>query len=163
MDEITAHLGLKLGAIKIFVGFAEAMELTLISEKIGILINYIPNLILAAVILVAGLYLAGRMKTFVQASLASHAIGASRMISNILFFLVATFVFLTVLEQLQFDIDLLTSNVMILIGGAALAFALGYGLSGKKIFPNIISSYYNKGMFKIGDRIKIGDSEGEII
>lgn len=162
-SEILGKLFYWVFMLLILVGFAEAMELTLISEKIGVLINYIPNLILAGFILVVGLYLAGRMKTFVQASLASHAIGASRMISNILFYLVATFVFLTVLEQLQFDIGLLTSNVMILVGGVALAFALGYGLSAKEIFPNIISSYYNKGMFKVGDRIKIGDAEGEII
>lgn len=147
----------------IFVGFAEAMELTVVSEKIGILINYIPNIILAALILVTGLFLAGKVKEYVQTSLASHAVRAGRLIGNVLFYVIALFVIMTALEQLQFNIELLTSNVMILLGGAALAFALGYGLSAKEIFPNIISSYYNKGMFRIGDSIRVSETEGTII
>lgn len=147
----------------IFVGFAEALELTVVSEKIGILINYIPNVILAALILITGLYLANKLKDYVQTSLTSYAVRAGRLIGNLLFYVLAAFIILTALEQLQFNIELLTSNVMILLGGAALAFALGYGLSAREIFPNIISSYYNKGMFQIGDRIRLSGTEGEII
>ena len=123
----------------IIVGFAEALELTIVSQKIGILINYIPNIVLAALILVIGFYLAGKMKDLIQTSLTSYAIRSSRMIATILFYLMASFVVMTALEQLKFNIDLITSNVMILLGGAALAFALGYGLSAREIFPNIIS------------------------
>jgi len=147
----------------IIVGFAEALNLQVVSQKIGVLINYIPNIILAAFILIVGLFLAGKVKEFLQTSMASYGVKAGRMIANIVFYLIAAFVILTALEQLQFNIDLLTSNVMILLGGAVLAFAIGYGLSAKEIFPHIISSYYNKGMFNMGDHIKVGETEGEII
>lgn len=147
----------------IIVGFAEALALRVVSQKIGVLINYIPNIILASFILVIGMFLAGKVKDFIQTSMTSYGVKAGRLIGNIIFYLLAAFIILTALEQLQFNIDLLTSNVMILLGGAVLAFAIGYGLSAKEIFPHIISSYYNKGMFKVGDHIKVGETEGEII
>lgn len=147
----------------IIVGFAEALELTVVSQKIGVLINYIPNVVIAALILIVGLYLAGKLREFTQTTLSSYAVRAGRMIGNMLFYLLAAFVVLTALEQLKFNIDLLTSNVMILLGGVALAFSLGYGLAAKEIFPNIISSYYSKSMFKIGDKIRTANTEGEVI
>jgi hypothetical protein len=145
------------------VGFADALALEVVSEKIGVLINYIPNIILAALILIIGLFAAGKIKEMVQLSLSSYAIRANRLIGSMLFYVIAGFVVLTALEQLEFNIGLLTSNVMILLGGVALAFAIGYGLAAKEIFPHIISSYYSKGMFSIGDRIRVGGTEGEIL
>ncbi len=147
----------------IIVGFAEALKLTIVSQKIGILINYIPNIILASLILIVGFFFANKVREFLRTSMTSYAIRSGRTISNIIFYLIAVFIVLTALEQLRFNIDLLTSNVMILLGGIALAFAIGYGLAAKEIFPNIISSYYGKGMFRVGDRIKTTDAEGEIL
>ena len=147
----------------IFVGFAEALKLNAVSEKIGALINYIPNIIIALIILIAGLYMAGKLREFIVATLSSYAIRAGRLVGNIIFYLLVIFIFLTALDQLKFNIDLLTSNIMILLGGVALAFAIGYGLAAKEIFPNIISAYYSKGMFQVGNRIRLNQSEGQII
>lgn len=147
----------------IIVGFADALALSVVSEKIGVLINYIPNIILAALILIIGLFVAGKVKEMVQLSLSSYAIRANRLIGNIFFYVITAFVVLTALEQLEFNIDLLTSNVMILLGGVALAFSIGYGLAAKEIFPHIISSYYSKGMFDVGDTIRVADTEGKIL
>lgn len=147
----------------LLVGFAEALNLTVVSQKIGVLINYIPNIFIAAFILILGLYLANKLREFAQMTLSSYAVKAGRLIGNMLFYVVAVFVILTALEQLQFNIDLLTSNVMILLGGIALAFAIGYGLAAKEIFPHIISAYYSKNMFKLGDTIRVEQTEGKII
>ena len=147
----------------IFVGFAEALELNTVSEKIGALINYVPNIFIAVIILIAGLYIAGKLRELIVTTLSSYAIRAGRLVGNIIFYLLVIFVFLTALEQLKFNIDLLTSNIMILLGGVALAFAIGYGLAAREIFPNIISAYYSKGMFQVGNRIRLDKSEGQII
>ena len=147
----------------IFVGFAEAMKLSMVSQKIGALINYVPNIIIAAMILIVGLYMAGKLKEIIETTLASYAIKTGRLVGSIIFYLLAIFIFLTALEQLKFNIDLLTSNIMILLGGVALAFAIGYGLAAREIFPNIISAYYSKGLFQVGNRVRLGKSEGKII
>jgi small-conductance mechanosensitive channel len=145
------------------VGFADALNLEVVSQKIGVLINYLPNIILAALILIIGLFLAGKVQQVIQVSMASQGIRAGRMIGNIIFYIISVFIILTALEQLKFNIDLLTSNVMILLGGVALAFSIGYGLAAKEIFPNIISSYYGKNMFAVGDTIRLAETEGEIL
>jgi hypothetical protein len=147
----------------ILVGFAETLKLTIVSQKIGVLINYLPNIFIAFLILIGGLFLANRLKEFIQTSLSSYSVRANRFIGSILYYLLAVFIILTALEQLQFDVALLSSNVMILLGGVALAFAIGYGLAAREIFPNIISSYYSKNTFKIGDTIRSTHWEGEIV
>jgi hypothetical protein len=162
-SEIVGKLFYWLIMLLLFVGFSDALGMDMVSEKIGDLINYIPNLIIAALILIVGLYLAGRLQALVQTTMSSHGVKAGNFISNLLFYLLTLFVVLTALEQLQFNIDLLTANVMILLGGIALAFAIGYGLAAKEIFPHIISSYYNKSLFHVGDRIRLADTEGVIL
>lgn len=145
------------------VAFADMLQLTVVSEKIGALINYIPNIFIALLILVVGLYLANTIREIVQTTFSSYAIKAGKLIGNIIFYLLAVVISLTALDQLQFNIDLLTSNVMILLAGVSLAFAIAYGLSAKEILPNLIASYYSKNMFSIGQTIRMGEVTGEII
>ncbi|MEO0468844.1 MAG: mechanosensitive ion channel domain-containing protein [Bacteroidota bacterium] len=145
------------------VGLAEAMQLSMVSQQISGIIAYLPNVIIASLILLIGLSLASRLRDFLTTALSSYAIRSAKLIGNMIFYLLAIFVVLTTLEQLQFNIDLLTSNVMIVLAGICLAFALGYGLAAREIFPNIISSYYSKNMFKVGDTIRTAETEGTIL
>ncbi|MEL6698191.1 MAG: mechanosensitive ion channel domain-containing protein [Bacteroidota bacterium] len=147
----------------ILVLVADQWGLSALSSKINALVAYIPNILVALFILVMGLYLANGIRNFLLSTLSAYGLTSGKVISNLLFYLLMIFVSLTSLEQLQFNIDLLTSNVMILLGGVALAFAIGYGLAAKEIFPNIISSYYSKSMYTIGQKIRVGEAEGEII
>ena len=145
------------------VGFADVMGLRVVSQKIGALINYIPNIIIALLVLIFGLFLAGKVKEVVELTFTSYAVKAGKLVGNIIFYLLAIVICLTALDQLKFDIHLLTSNVMILIGGVALAFAIAYGLSAKEILPNLISSYYSKNLFSVGQTIQLGETQGEIL
>jgi hypothetical protein len=147
----------------IFVGVAEAMGLPLVSRKIGEIINFIPNIFIAMAILVAGLYLAGLARDTLGTAMESYGVRSGRFIGKMVFYLITLIVCLTALDQLHFNIDFLTSNLMILIGGVALAFALGYGLSAREVLPNIISSYYGKNHYKVGQWVKIGEYEGKIM
>lgn len=82
--------------------------------------------------------------------------------SSILFYVLALIVIISTLDQLQLNVDLLTSNVMIIVGGIVLAFAIGYGLSAREILPHIIASFYLKNHYRSGQRIRIGTLEGRI-
>ncbi len=146
----------------VFAGFAEATELTVISQKIGALIAYVPNILMAILILTLGLYLANSIREVVKVTFESYGVRAGRMAGSIIFYFLALIVILTALDQLQLNVELLTSNVLILIGGVVVAFAIGYGLSARAVLPHLISSYYSKHQFKVGQKIRIGKQEGTI-
>lgn len=68
------------------------------------------------------------------------------------------------LEQLGINTTIITSNVIIVIGGAVLAFAISYGFASKDILHNFLASLYSKNNFQIGQKIMLqDDSVGEIV
>ncbi|MEM7371497.1 MAG: mechanosensitive ion channel domain-containing protein [Bacteroidota bacterium] len=147
----------------VLVAFTDGLGLEIVSQKIGLLINYLPNVLVALIIVIVGFYAANLVRETIFSSFGSYGIKGSRLVGNMIFYLLMVFILLTALDQLQFNVALLTSNIMILLGGIALAFAIAYGLSAKEIFPHMISSYYSKGIFEVGQTIKIGEVEGEIL
>jgi len=66
-------------------------------------------------------------------------------------------------EQIGLNIGFLSNvivaSIAILLAGAALAFSLG----AKNMAANIIGAQYTLKYCRVGDKIKIGDIEGEII
>lgn len=148
--------------LTILVLLFEAWGWHSISLRINILIAYLPNVLWALGILVGGLSVAGWLKNVTQQMFASYSLKSARVMSSLLFYLLALIVIISALDQLQLNVDLLTSNVMIIIGGIVLAFAIGYGLSAREILPHIIASFYLKNHYRGGQKIRIGNLEGTI-
>lgn len=148
--------------LTILVGLFEAWGWHAISANVSSLIAYLPNVLLALAILVGGLAVAGWLKKTTQQVFASYSLRSARVMSSILFYVLTLIVIISALDQLQLNVDLLTSNVMIIVGGIVLAFAIAYGLSAREILPHIIASFYLKNHYRIGQHIRIGDLEGTI-
>lgn len=64
--------------------------------------------------------------------------------------------------QIGIETALLESSFILIIGGVVGAFALGYGIASKDVLANIISSFYSRANYSVGQRIKIGEIEGVI-
>lgn len=148
--------------LTILVGLFDAWGWTAISANVSALIGYFPNVLLAVAILVGGLAIAGWLKKTTQEVFASYSLRSARVMSSILFYVLALIVIISTLDQLQLNVDLLTSNVMIIVGGIVLAFAIGYGLSAREILPHIIASFYLRNHYRSGQKIRIGELEGTI-
>lgn len=148
--------------LTILVGLFDAWGWDAISANVSSLIGYLPNVLLALAILVGGLAVAGWLKKTTQEVFSSYSLRSARVMSSILFYVLALIVIISTLDQLQLNVDLLTSNVMIIVGGIVLAFAIGYGLSAREILPHIIASFYLKNHYRSGQKIRIGTLEGTI-
>ena len=66
-------------------------------------------------------------------------------------------------NQMGIDISIVENVIIIALGsllfGAAFAFALG----AKTSISNILASYYLQKIYKVGDKVRIGDYEGRIV
>ncbi len=148
--------------LTILVGLFDAWGWDAISANVSSLIAYLPNVLLALAILVGGLAVADWLKKTTQQVFASYSLRSARVMSSILFYVLALIVIVSTLDQLQLNVDLLTSNVMIIVGGIVLAFSIAYGLSAREILPHIIASFYLKNHYRSGQKIRVGELEGTI-
>ena len=139
------------------------LQMEAVSDLVKNLLEFIPNLIVAGIILTIGFIFAEMLKTIVQTALTSFGIPSAKMISSFFFYFVLINIVVSALSQAKIDTGFLGQNISILIGGVVLAFSIGYGLASKSTMANFIGSMYMKGKINIGDNIKVNNDVGRVI
>jgi small-conductance mechanosensitive channel len=145
------------------VASAELLGMPAVSQLVMDIFQFIPNLIVAVLVLIIGILVAEMMKGIVHTALKSLGIGSAKIIANILFYFLFINIVILALTQAKINTNFLAQNLSIIIGGAVLAFAIGYGSASKDVVANFLASFYSKDKFKIGDTVTIDDETGEII
>ena len=108
-------------------------------------------------------YLRKNNKNMIYTAANSIGVSGSKAIANIVYYLLFIFIAITALNQAGVDTDIITSNITLILGSILLAFAISYGFASRNLVSNMLSSYYGKGKFTEGQRIRIGDEEGVIV
>lgn len=145
-----------------FVTASDTLGWSVVSNSIGDLIAYLPQLFSAIVIFVIGFYIASFVRKGLKTILESLAVTSSRVISSFAFYLILVLITVTALNQAGVDTQIVTSNVTIIVAGIILAFAVSFGIGSKDILTNILSSFYTKNHFQVGQNIEMGDVKGTI-
>jgi len=140
----------------------DVLGMPIISNLIVDIFNFIPNLLVSLLLLIFGILLANWLKEIVFTVAKSLGLPSASIISNLVFYFIFINVLISALVQAKINIEFFSTNISLIIGGVVFAFALAYGLASKKIMSNIISSFYYKNKYNIGDYVKIGEYEGEI-
>lgn len=139
------------------------LEMEAVSNLVQNLIEFIPNLIVAGIILTIGFIFAEMLKTIVQTALTSFGIPSAKLISSFFFYFILINIVVSALTQAKIDTGFLGQNISILIAGIVLAFSIGYGLASKSTMANFIGSMYMKGKINVGDKIKVRDEVGKVV
>ncbi|NJN34318.1 MAG: mechanosensitive ion channel [Saprospiraceae bacterium] len=134
-----------------------------VSQLIMDLLDYIPRIIVAMIVLSVGLLIANILKKAVYTACKSVGIPSPNLIANFLFYFIFLTALISALSQAQVDTDFVKSNINIILGGGVAAFALGYGLASKEMMTNFLASFYSRRHFSVGDTVKIGDTIGKIV
>jgi hypothetical protein len=140
----------------------DILGIPIVSNMIVDVFNFIPNLLIALLLLIIGLLLANWLKNLVLTVAKSLNLPSASLLSNLVFYFILINVLISAMVQAKINIEFFSTNISLIIGGVVFAFALAYGLASKNIMSNIISSFYYKNKYKIGDYIKIGENEGEV-
>ncbi|MGE5354715.1 MAG: mechanosensitive ion channel family protein [Deltaproteobacteria bacterium] len=141
----------------------DILNMPMLSQLIVSIINFVPNVLIAFVMLIGGLLVANWLKELVYNIAKSLSMPSASLISNLVFYFVLINVFISVMLQIKVNVEFLSTNLSLVIGGIVFAFALAYGLASKPVLASIISSFYHKNRINIGDQIRIGQFEGEVI
>lgn len=140
----------------------DALGLPALSSWLGGLTQFLPRLLLATLIVLAGV-LAGRLlRETVTTAVTAGGLRGGEFLGGGVQVAVLTAATVTAVDQIGIDSGFFTSTVLItvaaLLAGTALAFGIGAGGSA----ANIIALHYVRQRYRVGQTIRVGEVEGVI-
>ena len=128
--------------LSIWMAFFNALGLEVVSDLLNRVILFIPNIIVACLLIVVGMYLAEFVSGIVVATLKSGGFEGAEVVGRFANILVMFFVVAIVLHQLGIGQEIIETIVAIVLGSLGLALALAFGLGGKKWAASLLNRYF---------------------
>lgn len=145
------------------VAATDVLGMPALSDLFKNMLNYIPNVVVALVMLMIGVLVADALRKGIETTGKSLGIPSASLLANAFFYFILINFMMAALGQLNIDTKFIESNILIAVGGISLAFAIGYGLASKNILSNLVSGFYTKDKFNIGDEITVDGARGQIV
>jgi len=125
-----------------------------------IILSFLPRLFAAFLILVGGVLLAQFIGRWVQVGVAATGVEYHEALGKGTRLVLIVIAVITAIEELGIDLspltNALTNIITIMVGGLALAFAIG----SRDVVRNILAGYYLREHFDIGNQIQIENETG---
>ena len=109
-----------------------------LSSFVKDILNYIPSIVVAALIMVATLIFAQFIRNLVRASVMSARLHAVKALGALTWWAIVIFGFLTALLQLGVAVSIVNTLITGLIAMLALAGGLAFGLGGKDVAADLV-------------------------
>lgn len=148
--------------IMLIIMASDILGLTIISEQISNLLGYLPQLFAALVIFTIGLILANFIKKGLKSFFESMDLSGSKIISQVVFFILLIFISITALNQAGVNTEIITSNLTMILAAFLLAFALAFGFGAQKVVGDLLRTFYTRKTYEIGQKIEFNGVKGEV-
>jgi small-conductance mechanosensitive channel len=133
------------------------------TELLGKLAAYAPNLLAAALISLVGLIAARVLRSAAMRAAEAGGISQARGIATAAEIVVIVLVVVIALEQLGVNGRVLELIVAVTVGSALAAVALAFGLGARASVSNMIAAHYLMGTFDVGQTVVVDGITGTII
>lgn len=144
LSRLIANLVYWIILLVVIVTVANSLGLTTVAELFNKVVFYLPNIIVAVLVLVFGVLVARFINRLVFAYLNNMGVDGALTLSTLAEYSVIIFVVFVALEQLQIGTHLLISAFQIGFGAVGLALALAFGLGGREWAAGIIKRLTEK-------------------
>jgi hypothetical protein len=125
-----------------FVTTINILGLTTVSLVLNNILNYIPRIISAVLVLTVGVLLAGLIEGIVKGALAQVDLKTSRLLGKISSWLVVIFSTLAAINELRIAQTLVNTLFIGFVSMLALGFGLAIGLGAKDLVAGILKNWY---------------------
>ncbi|HJW09764.1 MAG TPA: hypothetical protein VJ483_09030 [Holophagaceae bacterium] len=133
LRDLLAGIGYWLVILLSFLIAANSLRLEVVAQLFTQVTAFIPNVLVAILILVFGAVMARFLGGLVQAFAQNIGVEGSRTMANIATYALMIFVVFVALEQLKIGMEILASAFKIGFGAICLALALAFGLGGRDL------------------------------
>jgi hypothetical protein len=121
---------------------ADVLDLTAMRDVIREILDYLPSVLAAVIVLTVTIAGARLVRDVVLASLARMRVSFARNVASASFYVVMLFGVVMAVNQLGFDTTILTANITVIISGVVLALALAFGLGGRDVAKKVVDETY---------------------
>ena len=121
-----------------------SLSLTAASNLFNEVISYVPNIIVAIIILILGIYIARIASQVLVTSLKNMKEKTATLIGKIAYYAIIVLTVFIVLGQLNIAEQIVNAAFIILFGAICLAFGLAFGLGGKDWASDIMKKNLRK-------------------
>lgn len=140
----------------------KVLGLAAVSDAMQEVVNYIPNLLIATVVIVIGLLVANFIRGIVATSADRVGISYAEQLAAGCYYVLALMTFIAAFRQLGIEFALLEQLILIAFAALAIGFALAFGLGGRDVMGGILAGYYVRQRFQSGDHVRVGDMNGTV-
>ncbi len=135
--------------IALVVAF-DALGLPAVSDVLRQLLLWLPNVIVALVVLVIGGLAAKALSNLVRGATAEAGLSNSDLLAKVAAVVVWTFAIVVAVNQIGIATALVNTLFMAVVGAMAIALGLAFGLGGKETAAEIIRNWYSQAQQKSG-------------
>lgn len=128
----------------IIITALNALQWTVAAELLNRVVAYIPNVIVAVVILVIGMFVSAVLAGIIRTAAGNAGIKQSRFLGQITQTVVVVFAVVIALEQLNIGRIIIASAVQIILAAIGLGLAIAFGLGCKDIAGKYMSELIGK-------------------
>jgi hypothetical protein len=146
--------------IALVVAF-DALGLPAVSQVLQQLLLWLPNLVVALVILVLAGLAANAVSSIVRGATAEAGFSNPGMLATVARFAIWTFAIVVAINQLGIATTLVNTLFMGFVGALALAAGLAFGLGGRDTASRIVSNWYSQSAGMSDKLARAADAAGE--
>ena len=150
--------------LMLFVAAAvEVLGLPIMTDLLGQVAAYFPNLLAAVIIVFVGLVGARIARAAVAKAAAAADVTHADTIANAVHAVVLVMALVIALEQLGVNGRVLELTLAVTVGSTLAAAALAFGLGARTSVANIIAARYVAQLYRVGQEIRIDGVEGTVV
>ncbi len=146
-----------------FTAATEVLGLPIISTWLSGLVRYLPNILIAVIIIFLGIIGGRLVRDLISSATAGSGLLYGNILSGIGYYAILCITILIAIDQAGIDIQILTGVIDIILAAILFGAALAFGLGARTSVSNILASYYLQSMYKPGQSVEIEEIKGQII
>ncbi len=153
-----------LGLLMLFAQTAATVVgLTPIADSIRAFFSYLPNVIGAVAVLLAGTAASDFVGQAVRRAAENSGIDMAGTLGGVASGLVLFVFGIMALAQLNIDTDMIRLVTVCALSGIALAFGLSLGLGSRDVTRSMIAGFYARKLLRPGDTVTVGEHTGTLV
>ena len=129
---------------------AEALHITAVTNLINSIVLFIPNLIVALVVVMIGVLIANFVAGMVRGGAGEMGFQNPNLMAGLARAAIIAFAVIVALSQVGIAATIVNALFIALVGGAALAIGLAFGLGGREVAGQMWQQWYRTGRGAMG-------------
>lgn len=163
VSQVLGHVVFWIVILFFVMAVAGTLRLPGVVEWLRRVIDFVPAIIAATIIIVAGYWLSGAIGRLVRSAAETAGYSQPVVLERVVSAFVLVVAVIIGLEQLHFDITLLVNLITIGVGALLAGLALAFGIGAGPSVANVIAARYLARSYSVGQRVRIGEVEGTIL